>query len=142
MEVRFSVLGEPQGKGRPRFARRGAYVKTYTPEATEMYENLIRLEYRRQCGDYKFEDGSSVGMSVNAYYSVPKSASRKKAERMLAGDLRPNKKPDADNIMKVVADSLNGIAYRDDTQIAECEVNKYYGETPRIEVNIRDIKGE
>lgn len=137
MAVKFSVLGEPQGKGRPRFARTGAYVRTYTPEGTAVYENMIRLEYRRQCNDYRFE--GSVRVDVDAYYSVPKSASKKKSLEMLAGTIRPTRKPDADNVMKVVADALNGIAYRDDTQIAECGVRKFYGEMPRIEVSLRGI---
>ncbi len=139
MEVQFSVLGEPQGKGRPRFTRKGAFVRTYTPEGTEVYENLIRLEYRRQCTDYRFDDTKSLEVLITAYYAIPKSTSKKKAAEMLTGSKRPNKKPDADNIMKVVADALNGIAYRDDTQIAECGVRKFYSEMPRIEVCLRDI---
>lgn len=36
------IKGEPVGKGRPKFARQGNYVKTYTPEKTVEYENLIK----------------------------------------------------------------------------------------------------
>lgn len=34
MKLKFSVLGEPAGKGRPRFRNAGAFVQTYTPEKT------------------------------------------------------------------------------------------------------------
>lgn len=46
MKLKFSVLGEPAGKGRPRFRNAGAFVQPYTPEKTVSYENLVRLEYR------------------------------------------------------------------------------------------------
>ena len=56
---------------------------------------------------------------------------------MLDGIIRPTKKPDADNVLKVVADSLNHIAYKDDSQIVDAYVRKFYCEKPRIEVTIR-----
>ncbi len=45
-------------------------------------------------------------------------------------------KSHADNIIKVVADSLNSVAYRDDAQIVDCQIRKYYSHQPRIEVTI------
>ena len=78
MKVKFTVLGEPQGKGRPRFTKVGQYVKTYTPDKTVSYENLVKLEYRRQCKDYMFEKGRPVDIRILAYYPIPKSVSKKK----------------------------------------------------------------
>mgnify|MGYP001662457694 CR=1 FL=1 len=37
MKLKFSVLGEPAGKGRPRFRNAGAFVQPYTPEKTVSY---------------------------------------------------------------------------------------------------------
>ena len=45
-EIVFSVPGEPQGKGRPKFSTRGSFVSARTPDKTVVYENLIRAEYR------------------------------------------------------------------------------------------------
>ena len=39
MKVKFTILGEPAGKGRPRFRSVGPYVKTYTPEKTASYKD-------------------------------------------------------------------------------------------------------
>lgn len=39
--MNFVVPGEPVGKGRPKFARRGNFVTAYTPEKTASYENLV-----------------------------------------------------------------------------------------------------
>lgn len=77
-------------------------------------------------------------MEVAAYYTIPASTSKKKKAEMQNKILRPVKKPDWDNIGKVVADSLNQIAYRDDAQIVEAVVKKYYADVPRIEVTIRN----
>lgn len=137
-DIKFTILGEPQGKGRPRFQKAGQYVRTYTPDKTVAYENLVKLEYRRQCGDYKFEKEQQLDVRIAAYYSIPKSASKKKRSQMLANELRPTKKPDVDNVVKVVLDSLNQIAYHDDVQVVDCQLRKFYGENPRVVVVIKE----
>ena len=138
MEVKFIVNGEPAGKGRPRFSARGKYVKAYTPEKTLNYENLIAWEYQHQC-DYKFEKCAMLDMRIKAFYKIAKSTSKKKAELMKKGLLRPTKKPDIDNVVKIIADSLNDIAYHDDTQIVDLMCRKFYSDNPRVEVLIREI---
>ena len=37
MELKFTIRGEPKGKGRPKFSRQGNIVRTYTPDATANY---------------------------------------------------------------------------------------------------------
>jgi Holliday junction resolvase RusA-like endonuclease len=138
MKVKFTVLGEPSGKGRPRFSRQGPYVRTYTPEKTVNYENLVKLEYERQCGAIKFQADTPVDMRITAYYSVPKSASKKKRQAMLDHKIRPIKKPDSSNVVKAIEDALNGVAYHDDTQIVDSQVRRFYGETPRVVVIIQE----
>ncbi len=59
---------------------------------------------------------------------------------MGAGLIRPVKKPDADNIIKVVADSLNQAAYRDDADIVTVSLVKYYSQQPRLEVEIKCLE--
>ena len=141
MRVKFTVQGEPKGKGRPRFSRVGNYARTYTPEETVKYENLVKTEYLRQCGNVKFDDDSMIDLRVFAYYSIPKSASKKKRKQMLDNIIRPAKKPDMDNIVKIVADSLNKIAYRDDAQIVDAMVRKFYSDNPRVEIIIQTTGG-
>jgi len=52
------------------------------------------------------------------------------------------KKPDADNIIKIIADALNGLAYKDDCQIVRLEFEKFYALTPRVEIWIREREEE
>ena len=146
-EVRIKVLGEPQGKGRPRFVARynpatqKSFGQAHTPDETVVYENLIRTEYSIQAKNFRYPDDAMLDMRILAYYSIPKSASKKKRGMMLEGSIRPTKKPDMDNVMKVVADSLNQVAYKDDTQIVDAQCRKFYSDEPRIEVIIRQIGG-
>lgn len=141
MQIKFTVLGEPQGKGRPKFSRQGKFVKTYTPDKTVLYENLVKTEYLRQCPGQRFPDKEPLEMQIKAYYAIPVSASKKKQAAIEAGEIRPVKKPDADNIIKVVADSLNQVAYHDDAEIVRVSLAKYYGRQSRIEVEIKTVEG-
>ena len=136
MKVSFTILGEPKAKGRPRFTKNGS---PYTPEDTAIYENLVKVEYIRQCKKQRFPDDAQLEMRIFAYYSIPKSASKKRKDEMMKGTIRPTKKPDIDNIVKIIADSLNQVAYKDDSQIIEMTVTKHYSEEPRVTVLIEDM---
>lgn len=132
----FVVFGEPQGKGRPRFTKVGT---TYTPKKTADYEQLVKAAYRKHCKACRFDDDAMIKIEIFAYYGIPKSASAKKRAEMLTRKKRPIKKPDMDNVLKIIADSLNGLAYKDDTQIVEAVVHKYYGDVPSVLVRISSI---
>ncbi len=141
MKVSFTVLGEPKGKQRPKFTTAGKFPRAVTPAQTVNYENLVKIEYQRQCGTFMFDAKVPLEMHIYAYLSIPKSVSNKKRSLMLQGKIRPTKKPDWDNIGKIVADSLNKIAFYDDAQVVDSIVRKYYSENPRIEIIIKDIGG-
>ena len=136
-KCQFVIEGKIKGKGRPRFAHYGNFVKAYTPADTVSYENLIKLQFRGSCGDWYSE--MPLKMKITAIHSVVKSSSKKAKARMLSGELKPTKKPDADNIVKVICDALNGIAYKDDTQVVDLEVKKIYGEQEKVIVEIEEV---
>jgi Holliday junction resolvase RusA-like endonuclease len=74
---------------------------------------------------------------ITAFFPIPKSTSKKNRALMLEDKLLPTKKPDSDNIAKVICDALNGVAYGDDTQIVKLVVNKRYtAEEPKVIVYI------
>ena len=58
---------------------------------------------------------------------------------MLDGDILPRKKPDYDNIAKIITDALNGIAYKDDSQVVWANIRKLYAENPRVYVMMQSI---
>jgi Holliday junction resolvase RusA-like endonuclease len=127
MQITFEIPGEPMGKQRPKFGK----GFTYTPEKTVNYETLVKMEYHNQIN--KMLDGE-IRAKIIAFYPIPKSASKKKQFSMRMGDVMPTKKPDADNIAKIVLDSLNGIAYKDDSQVVNLQVCKLYADNPRVRV--------
>ena len=139
MRAKFCIHGDPQGKGRPRFSTVCGHVHTRTPDETVLDENLVKTEYRQQVG-VKFPDDAMLDVRIFAYYPIPKSVSKRKRQAMLEKRIRPIKKPDWDNVGKVICDSLNGIAYRDDAQVVDSMVRKFYGETPKVVVTIEEIE--
>lgn len=112
-------------------------MATYTPEATASYENLIKLEYERQCGGVFFEKGVPLDVRITAYFGIPKSVSKRKRQLMLDHKIRPTKKPDTDNIVKCFLDAGNGVAYQDDIQVTDLTVRKFYSDQPCVVVTIQ-----
>ena len=136
MTFTFEIVGEPQGKGRPRFSTRGGFVKTYTPEKTASYENFVKVCYLNKYKGQKL-DGEIIA-EITAYFSIPKSFSKKKRSEAIEGKIMPTKKPDTDNIAKTILDSLNGIAFEDDKQVVALLVKKLYGEEPKVVVVLKN----
>ena len=137
MSCCFEIEGKIKGKGRPRFTKFGNFVKTYTPTDTASYENLIKVQFRITCGKWYSE--LPLKMKITAIHGIVKSATKKDRAKMLSGELYPTKKPDADNITKIICDALNGIAYKDDTQVVDLEVKKIYGEVEKVIVEIEEL---
>lgn len=140
-DMKFTIPGTPFGKQRPRVVHNGDFSKAYTPKETVSYENLVKTSYSDIARGRKFQDDAMLDVRIIAYYPVPKSVSKKKRKEMLEHKIRPTKKPDWDNIGKIICDSLNQIAYRDDAQIVDSQVRKFYSENPRVEVIIKEVAG-
>lgn len=137
MTIKFTVPGIPVGKGRPRITATHAY----TPKRTKDYENLVRGCWLQQ-SNKRFPEGTEMEMHVDAYFPVPKSASKKKHLEMAGAYY--SKKPDLDNVIKAIADALNGVAYDDDSHIVLVSGVKRFvndGESPRVEITITDVAG-
>lgn len=49
------------------------------------------------------------------------------------------KKPDADKLLRNLKDALIGIFYRDDAQVVESSIKKYYADVPSMIVQIHEI---
>lgn len=141
MNIRFTVPGAPQGKARPRVMRtKSGQSRTYTPDKTVAYEELVRQRYLRAAGDSRFASDTALRIHISAFFGIPKSRTKKSKAAMASGTLRPMKTPDWDNIGKIVCDALNGLAYRDDAQIVCASVHKFYTEDdPYIRVELEEI---
>ena len=138
--VMYTVYGEPVGKGRPRFARRGNFVSTYTPQKTKSYEDEIRMMAKAAMGSNELLD-TPVTVAIYIRVGIPASFSKQKRKDALAGIIKPTKKPDLDNVAKCFLDSMNEIVYLDDKQVVNLHVTKVYAETPAVEVMVKEDLG-
>lgn len=135
--IEFTVAGEPVAQGRPRFSARGSFVKAYDPAKSKDYKAYVKLVAAAAMNERSLKplDGA-ISVDIKAFVSVPKSKSKKFREAALIWEIRPTKKPDCDNIAKILLDAMTGIVYEDDKQIVKLSVEKYYDEVPRVEVAI------
>jgi Holliday junction resolvase RusA-like endonuclease len=135
---RFTVPGEPRGKGRPRFGKtRAGFAVAYTDDKTAAYENLVKLA-ARQVGATSIDGPLSV--QISAYFVPPQSWTKKRRAAALAGGEAPSRF-DIDNISKAVLDGLNGIAFGDDKQIVTLFARKAFAEVARCEVQVFPANG-
>jgi len=131
------IPGVPQGKGRPRFS--GKSGTAYTPAKTRAYENTVgRLAWLEMRGRAQFT--GPLHLEMRAHMPIPASWNRERKNAALLGSLRPTGKPDIDNLLKAIADGLNGIAYADDAAIVSVSCSKVYaaGE-PFVVTTIRSV---
>ena len=137
--ITFTVEGKPQGKARARtfYDKRADKMRSVTPQQTRSYEDLIRWSYAVAGGKYLGE--KLIKVAIEAFYPIPKSWSKKKRSAAHCGKIRPTTKPDTDNIIKVVLDALNGVAYYDDKQVVSVACKKFYAEQGSLQITIREI---
>jgi Holliday junction resolvase RusA-like endonuclease len=133
----YMVEGNPIGKGRPKFARRGSFVSTYTPTKTRDYENVIKEVAKKSMGSNEILE-TPVTVAIYITVPIPASYSKKRTEACLKDIERPIKKPDIDNIAKCFLDAMNDIVYKDDTQVLTLHVTKVYGTVGMVEVMVRE----
>jgi len=134
----FFTVPQVSGKGRPRFARQGTFVKTYTDAKTLTYEKSIQTYAKQAMGSTSPLIGA-VAAYLHIGVPIPPSYSKTRQIACINGDERPTKKPDIDNIVKAVLDGMNGIVYLDDKQVVDLHLTKVYSETEGIDIL---IKGE
>ena len=135
--VTFKVDANPVGKQRARYAKRGNFVQTYTPDKTRNYESLIKEAAIEAMGSSEpLETPVTLYLYIRA--PIPKSLPKKRIEACLSGLEKPIKKPDASNVLKSVEDAMNGVVYKDDSQIVNIHVSKVYSSVSGVDVCIKE----
>lgn len=133
--IAFTVPGQPVAKGRPKFARQGGFVRTYTPEKTASYESIVKI-HAAQAMQGAAPMVGPLALDLTLFVAIPKSTTKRDRARIAVGTYHPTKKPDLDNVLKAVTDAMNGIVYEDDAQIVRIVTAKVYSDTPRAEVMV------
>lgn len=114
----LSLNGKPQGKGRPRHGKGG---RVYTPQATKLAEAAVEGAWV-EAGRPRIE--GPVKIHIWLAVARPKGHYLRDGSLSTAGKRAPHptKKPDVDNVLKLVMDALNGKAYHDDAQVVHALV--------------------
>lgn len=127
--MKIVVYGEPTPKGRPKVRVRGRYAQMYTPEATREAEDSFMAQAIKLKPETPIEGPLSVSI---AFYKIKPKSLPKYVKYW-------TKKPDLDNMVKLVLDAMNKVFFQDDAQIVELVATKQYDDVPRTEVIIRKL---
>lgn len=146
----FTIPGEPQGKKRPRYSRRSRTM--YTPSETVNYEGIVKTMYHAQGG--RKVDGTKkvidtkgkqrecqipIKVEIWAFMKPPVGVPMWKRAMMILNYILPTKKPDIDNIGKIILDGLNKVAWHDDSVVTDLIIHKRYDENAHVVVEINEI---
>jgi Holliday junction resolvase RusA-like endonuclease len=134
MKIQFIVYGEPVAQGRPRAANINGRIRMYDPKKSSDFKDYVRLVASEHRPEQLLE--GPISLVVKVYKPTLKSFSKKKKVAAEAGHLRPTSKPDVDNYVKGVKDALKNVIWKDDSQVVDLHISKWYSETPRVEITI------
>lgn len=134
--VAFEIPGGIGGKGRARaFIRRGK-INHYTPPQTHADEAVVRHfanEAMIKAGVRELTGPLKMEVQINKRFPKSWSNKRKAATTYVTG------KPDCDNILKLICDAMNGVAYHDDSQIAVVVFQRTYGLPEFVGVELKEL---
>ncbi len=103
--ARFTVPGEPMSKARARFTHYGGKPGAYTPEATKAAEQRMAWAFRQAAPGHVDDGATRYGVMALFFHGT-------------------RQRRDVDNMLKLVCDGLNGIAWRDDSQVDEVSARR------------------
>jgi Holliday junction resolvase RusA-like endonuclease len=140
--ITFTVYGKPVAQGRPRAGKTfSGNVVLYDPGKSKNYKQMVGLVAMKHRPPELIKD--AVNITVKVFRPIPKSMPKYKREKALKGVLRPTSKPDLSNYIKGIEDAIEGILLANDSQIVSYDGSgKWYSDTPRIEVEIIEVKEE
>ncbi|MBG0964113.1 RusA family crossover junction endodeoxyribonuclease [Bacillus sp. SRB1LM] len=137
--IKFTVLGEPVAQGRPRAGIRNGKISMKDPMKSRNFKQYVRLVASQNAPEELLE--GPLFLEVKVYKPLLKKFSKKKRLEAEQGLIRPATKPDVDNYAKGILDGLNSVLWRDDNQVVDLHVSKWYSEKPRIEVTVKELNG-
>jgi Holliday junction resolvase RusA-like endonuclease len=103
--ARFTVEGEPVSKARARFTKQGYKTQAYTPQKTLQAEQVIGWKFRAAARGHRLDPDAAYGVMGLFFCGT-------------------RQRRDVDNMLKLILDSLNGIAWPDDSQVTEVSAKK------------------
>ena len=141
--IHFTILGDPKAQKRHRnFARMGkggkVFTGNYDPSIKEK-ESFVSIAHK-----FAPERPLEGALQVDLIFYMPRTQNHFKTSKKgkFLKDDAPVwhiSRPDKDNLEKLVYDALNGVFWKDDSQICYGVTKKKYSDRPRTEVYIYQI---
>lgn len=131
--VNATIETEPVAKGRPKTMFRNGKAWTYTPTKTKDTESIIRTLVLQQIKE-AYPAYTPIALTVTFYRTRSQYAPKE--------DIMPVRKPDLDNLLKTVLDSLNGIAFADDAQITTIHTSKRWSDNEHGYITLEMVGDE
>ncbi len=136
-QLEIFIPGKIQAKQRPIFSSRNRTART--PDATRNYESRTRSIFSMKYPEHICIDNAvPLKLFMVANFIPPKNTSKKKRALMIEGFIKPTKKPDYDNILKII-DALNKVAFYDDAQIVDARIVKKYHNIEGLYIKISEV---
>ncbi len=135
----------PRGKERARSrvvtTKAGrSFASHYTPAKTKEYEASLAVIAKMEMTGKQLFTGP-IRVQVVIMLGCPKSWPQWKKDLAIEGRIAPTTKPDADNVLKSIYDSFNGVVWVDDTQAVQGTYNKRYGRKGCMYVTVSALDG-
>ena len=133
-KIKFSIPGNPKHQQRHRHVTTGKFTRTYDPSAKGKADFLLQSKYYAPkspiLGDIKLTVWFCMKRPKNHY------GTGKNQHKLKSNAIYHTKKPDIDNLVKFVMDSLNKVFWKDDSQVCSLIAVKIYDEKPRTVIQI------
>lgn len=131
MTFTVRVFGLPVAQGRPRAARTPFGVRMYDPAPSRDWKRTVLAQVLPVMPDTPMD--GPLAMVLVFELPRPKSLPQRVVHHV--------KKPDLDNLVKAIKDSLRGVVYRDDSQVVRLEASKGYGPNPGVRITVTPRAG-
>lgn len=136
--MKLTIPIEPKPQPRPRVTAHGKFAHAYEPASITLYKRVVAATYQSYFGAVKPTE-KAIAVDVVFYRPIQKYLSKREHAKRVNGEHLPVVKPDVDNYVKAVLDALNGVAFKDDSQIIKLKAQKLYSENPRTEIEITEM---
>lgn len=138
--IEFTIPGRPKAWQRavPFVDKRTGRMIKATPKDMQAAQKDVATLCRFAMRTAKPMTGA-VRLELLFVYAIPPSWPAWKKAAAKEGKVWKTSRPDVDNLVKLVMDALNDIAWRDDCQIVRLSPGKRYGSPERTEVRITEL---
>jgi Holliday junction resolvase RusA-like endonuclease len=148
MSLAFTVFGvaQPKGNMKPVWSKGMKFpIVTDSNRNVKSWSQLVAEGANRALA--ALPDGERglltgpVRLTMGFYLPCPKQFDSKRRRGVPVAHLTA---PDWDKLSRAVSDALTAVVYRDDAQVVEAVVGKFYvglNETPRVEVRVEPTAG-